>query len=245
MLKPADFFDLAHLTEPYAGLFADIGYVWEIIPRLEAYLNALFPARAGIEGIVEAGAVLVDADRIYIGPGTRVEAGSYIKGPAYIGANCEVRHGAYLRGSVMAADEVILGHASEFKNALILSGAHAAHFAYVGDAILGHRVNLGAGTKLANVEMLSASIRRRTGIRPTIKIPVMGLPEPIDTGLPKLGAIFGDDAQCGCNTVTNPGTLVGPRTLVYANSSLRKGFWGSDKIVKMRQQIEVVDRFDN
>jgi NDP-sugar pyrophosphorylase family protein len=144
----------------------------------------------------------------------------------------------------MAGAGSVLGHASEFKNALLLPGAHAAHFAYVGDAILGRHVNLGAGTKLANVEMFGAVENAKSGVRPTIKIRIPGLAEPVDTGLSKMGAIFGDDAQCGCNTVTNPGTLIAPRTLIYANTALPKGYWGPDKVIKMRQTLEALDRRD-
>ncbi len=241
MLKPEDFFDLSDLDEPLAGLFAGVEQVWDVLAKLNPYLEQLLPQRAAILGEVDPGATLVSPELIYIGPGTRVEAGAYIVGPTYIGANCEVRHGAYIRGSVMAGDHCVLGHASEFKNALLLPGAHAAHFAYVGDAILGHWVNLGAGTKLANLEVFSDLHKAKTGRRPTIKIPIPGMPEPVDTGLTKMGAIFGDNAQCGCNTVTNPGCLIGHDTLIYPNLSLRKGYWTAGKIIKLSQELVAVD----
>jgi NDP-sugar pyrophosphorylase family protein len=241
-MQPNEFFDLVSLDDPFAGLFSDVGQVWDLIAKLEAYLNSLFPAKAAIEGHVEEGVTLVRPERIYIGPGARVEAGAYIKGPAYIGPNCEVRQGAYLRGSVMAGEGCVLGHASEFKNALLLPGAQAGHFAYVGDSILGRQVNLGAGTKLANVEVLGQLRKTKTGEgRPTIKIRLPGLAEPVDTGLTKLGAVLGDEAQTGCNTVTNPGCLIGPGTLVYPNVSLGKGYWEGGKLIKLRQALEVVD----
>jgi NDP-sugar pyrophosphorylase family protein len=240
MLKPDDFFDLSHLDDPFVGLFSDVDQVWELLVKLDPYLKSLFPHQAAILGQVDTGATLVNPEQIYIGPGTHVEAGVYIAGPTYIGANCQVRHGAYIRGSVIAGDNCVLGHASEFKNALLLPGSHAAHFAYVGDSILGHRVNLGAGTKLANLEVLSDLHKAKTGRRPTIKIRVTDMPEPVDTGLTKMGAIFGDDAQAGCNTVTNPGCLIGRGTLVYPNVSLPKGYYAAGKIIKLRQQLEEV-----
>ena len=242
MIKIEDFFDLSDLDESLQGLFEGIdNELWKILPRLETHLAGLFPKRAAILGQVDSGAYLVNRDRIYIGPDTRVEAGAYIAGPAYIGANCQVRHGAYIRGPVIAGDNCVLGHASEFKNALLLPGSHAGHFAYVGDSLLGHRVNLGAGTKLSNLGVLSDKSKAKMGQRPTIKIPLRGLAKPVDTGLTKLGAILGDDVQTGCNAVLNPGCLVGRNTLIYANVSLPKGYWGSSKVIKLRQQLEVVE----
>ena len=120
-----------------------------------------------------------------------------------------------------------------------LPHAAAPHFAYVGDAILGHRVNLGAGTKLSNLGILSAK-DPTTGRRPTIKLTIDD--QVYDTGLTKLGAILGDDAQTGCNAVLNPGCIVGPRTLVYANASLRKGYHPADSIIKLRQNLRAMGR---
>jgi len=242
MITIDDFFDLSALDESFQGLFEGIDSdIWKILSRLETHLANLFPKKAAILGQVDSGAYLVNSDSIYIGPGTRVEAGAYIAGPAYIGANCQVRHGAYVRGPVIAGDNCVLGHASEFKNALLLPGSHAGHFAYVGDSILGHRVNLGAGTKLSNLGVLSDKSKADVGQRPTIKIPIPGATERADTGLTKLGAILGDDVQTGCNAVLNPGCLVGRETLIYANVSLAKGYWAAGKIIKLRQQLDVVE----
>ena len=238
-MQAKDFFNLAELAAPLASLLDESGPVWEIIARLNDYLAGLFPQQAAIHGQVDAGAILVNSESIYIGPGTHVEAGAYIAGPTYIGANCEVRHGAYLRGGILTGDHCVLGHASEFKNALLLSGSQAGHFAYVGDSILGRRVNLGAGTKLANVEVPGQWQKTHTGQRPTIKIRLPGESQPVDTRLTKMGAILGDDAQTGCNTVTNPGCLIGPQTLIYPNTSLGKGYWGTKKIIKLRQELEI------
>ena len=242
MLEPKDFFDLDQLDPIISELFVGVERVWEVLARLQDYLERRLAGEAAILGHVEQGAILVNPEQIYIGPGARVEAGAYLTGPTYIGPNCQVRHGAYSRGSVLAGAGCVLGHASEFKNAILLPGSAAGHFAYVGDSILGREVNLGAGTKLANVEIFSDEVKAKTGRRPTLKLPVPGLAEPIDTGLPKLGAILGDEVQTGCNTVTNPGCLIGPRTLVYANLSLRKGYYEPDKIIKVRQTQQIIDR---
>jgi NDP-sugar pyrophosphorylase family protein len=240
MIHPADFFELGDLESIFPTLFEGVEQVWELLNRIEPFLAGIFPRQAAILGQVEVGAILLNPESIYIGRGTHVEAGAYIKGPVYLGDNCEVRHGAYLRGQVIAGDGCVLGHASEFKNALLLPGSGAPHFAYVGDSILGRRVNLGAGTRLSNLGIPSDRAKTAAGRRPTIKISLPGRSEPVDTGLAKLGAILGDDVKTGCNAVLNPGCLVGPGTLIYSNVSLPKGYWAGGKIIKLRQQLEEV-----
>ena len=136
-------------------------------------------------------------------------------------------------------DGCTLGHASEIKHSIMLNDAGAPHFSYVGDIILGARVNLGAGTKLSNLTLVSQK-DSITGKRPTLNITIDG--DTFDTRLTKMGAIMGDDSQSGCNAVLNPGCLVGPRTLIYSNVSLRKGYYPPDSIVKLRQSIEIVTR---
>jgi hypothetical protein len=100
-------------------------------------------------------------------------------------------------------------------------------------------VNLGAGTKLSNLTVVSVK-DPATGKRPTLKILIGD--ELFDTGLAKLGAILGDGAQTGCNSVLNPGVLIGPRSLVYANASLPKGYYPADAIIKLRQTFEYAER---
>lgn len=240
MFTPNDFFDLSKIPSPLRALFeSETEHVWQLLAQLKPYLESLLTEQAAIHGQVDAGATLVNPETIYIGEGSHVEAGAYIAGPTYIGPNCEVRHGAYVRGSVMTGEGCVLGHASEFKNVLMLSGSQAGHFAYVGDSILGHAVNLGAGTKLANLEMTSNAYKAKHGKRPTIKLPHPEQRTRLDTGLTKLGAILGDKAQTGCNAVTNPGCLIGPEGVVYANTSVPKGYYGPRQIIRVRQTVGV------
>ena len=235
-LTPNGFFDLA--DNWVASFFAGCRYVWDAIPQIEVHVARLVGKEQTILGTVMPGAYLSDRS-VFIGEGAVVEPGAYVQGPAYIGAGATVRHGAYVRENVILLPGSGLGHASEAKNALFLPGAHAPHFNYVGDSILGHRVNLGAGTKLSNLGMMSEK-DAVTGKRPSIHLTIDG--QTYDTGLTKLGAILGDDAQTGCNAVLNPGSLVGPRTLIYANLSLRKGYHAADSIIKFRQNPRRVDR---
>jgi len=236
-LKPANFFDLSY--EKHRNLFDDVAFVWEVLPRLQNYLNDLLNKQGRqILGNVSPGAFL-SGDDIYIERGAFVEAGAYIAGPAYISANAQVRHGAYIRSNVLIGEGAIVGHATEIKNSVLLANAHAPHFNYVGDSVLGRNVNLGAGTKLSNLTVVSTK-DAKTGKRPTIKLKIGD--HWFDTGLAKLGAILGDDVQTGCNSVLNPGVLIGPRTLIYANASLPKGYYPSDSILKLRQTFEHAKR---
>jgi NDP-sugar pyrophosphorylase family protein len=236
MLRPSDFFDLE--DDLTAGLFADCECVWEALAQIGQYLTRLVGKGQAIQGEVMPGAYLSDRPMV-IAEGARVEPGAYVMGPAYIGAGVVVRHGAYVRENVILMQDSLLGHASEAKNSIFLAGAHAPHFNYVGDSILGHRSNLGAGTKLSNLTLVSVK-DPASGKRPTVKIKVAGI--EYDTGLTKLGAILGDDVQTGCNSVLNPGCLVGPRTLVYANLSLRKGYYAPDSVLKLRQEVMITPR---
>ncbi|MEE4262447.1 MAG: hypothetical protein V2I56_07120 [Desulfobacteraceae bacterium] len=152
--------------------------------------------------VIDAGAFIYD-DNIYIGRGSLIESGALIKGPTIIGNNVEIRQGAYIRGNCIIGDNCVVGHATEIKNSIMLNGSKAAHFAYVGDSILGNNVNLGAGTRLANIYLKN------------IKIIVMTKEKKYWTDLDKLGAILGDGTQTGCNSVCNPGTLVGKSSLIY------------------------------
>ena len=240
MLTPEDFFDLS-LFE-HSELFTGLDKVWGVLSEIEAYLARTIghTVQPGIHGRVEEGATLVNPDAIFIGEGSTVESGAYIAGPTIIGKKCEIRQGAYIRGNVVVGDSCVAGHASELKNAVMLNGSHAPHFAYVGDSVLGNRVNLGAGTKLSNLSLLSEK-DLETGKRPTVKIEIEG--KVYDTGLSKFGCILGDDAQTGCNVVTNPGCLIGKRTLVYSNVSLRKGYYPPNRMVKLQQTLYIVERW--
>ena len=194
-MLPIDFFDLS--TFEHASLFEENAPAWMALKRIKVMLSTM---QLGlIEGVIEEGALLVNPELISIGAGSVVEAGAYIRGPCSIGRKCEVRHGAYIRGNVITGNGCVIGHATEMKNSILLNNACAAHFAYVGDTILGNRVNLGAGVKCANFRFDGKPIR------------VDGK----ESGLRKLGAIIGDDTHIGCNAVTMPGTLIGKRSRCY------------------------------
>ena len=237
-LAPRNFFDLDDYD--HAMLFEGLNFAWDALPRLAAYLDTLIGGKGHqILGDVAEGAFLAPDADIFIGPGAVVEPGAYIDGPAYISPGAQVRHGAYVRSNALIGAGSVVGHATEVKNSILLPGAHAPHFNYVGDSILGRHVNLGAGTKLSNLTVVSVK-DPITGKRPTLKIVIDG--EVFDTGLAKLGSILGDGVQTGCNSVLNPGVLIGPNTLVYANASLPKGYYPANAIIKLRQTFEYAVR---
>ncbi len=169
--------------------------------------------------VVMAGTVLMGG-QIQLGQGVLVESGALIKGPTIIGDWTEVRQGAYLRGYCLTGQGCVIGHTTEVKHSIFLSGAKAGHFAYLGDSILGREVNLGAGTKFANLRFLSGTVSVRT-------------PDgPVDSGRRKLGAILGDLSQTGCNSVTNPGTIMGRGCLLMPNTTAPSGFHPPNSILR-------------
>ncbi|MBM4305902.1 MAG: glucose-1-phosphate thymidylyltransferase [Deltaproteobacteria bacterium] len=172
--------------------------------------------------VILPGAYLAN-DKIIIGPGTIVEPGAFIKGPVIIGSQCEIRQGAYIRGDCIVGDKCVVGHTTEMKGSILLNGAKAAHFAYVGDSILGKDVNLGAGTKLANLKMIPGSI--------TVTVDK----KRYDTGRRKLGAILGDRTETGCNSVTSPGTVMGPGSIVYSGVAVPGGYYPGRTVVAPSQ----------
>lgn len=145
---------------------------------------------------------VLSGKNIVIEEGATIEAGAHITGPTYICKGASIRHGAYVRGDVYLSPGAVIGHTTEAKGALLLPDAKAAHFAYVGNSVLGADCNLGAGTKLANLRFDHGPVSIRVGA------------ERYETGLKKCGAMMGNRSQTGCNAVTNPGTIFLPGTFL-------------------------------
>ncbi len=169
--------------------------------------------------VLMAGAVFLGSG-FSLGQGVLIESGAFIKGPLILGDRSEVRQGAYLRGYCLVGARCVVGHVTEVKHAIFLDDAKAGHFAYLGDSILGNQVNLGAGTKLANL--------RFTGGEVPIKTPG-GL---VASGLRKLGAILGDQVQSGCNSVTNPGALLGKKSMLLPNTTAPSGYHPPNSLIR-------------
>jgi len=223
---------MSPLPQLFGALPAPFAAAWQADrpwALLEAPLETLFSTlpSSAIAGRVHPGAQLL-GDRIVIGKGSRIAPGAVLEGPLWIGEEVEIRVGAYLRGGCWLGDGCVIGANVEMKRAILFPGAHAAHLNYVGDSILGREVNLGAGVILSNF--------RHDGRE--IAIPTAG--GPLATGRRKLGAILGDGVAVGCNSVLNPGTVVGARTQVYTGVQLRSGVYPADSLIKLRQELDVV-----
>src|SRR4051812_28053492 len=223
MFKPADLFDLSQ-TE-HSAIFDGCEYAWEALKKIESYLLAnLRPAlRNRCQGVPYIG------ERVFIGEGTMVEDGVMIKGPAIIGRNCEIRHNAYIREQVLIGDNCVIGNSCEIKNSILFNHSVAPHFNYIGDSILGYKAHLGAGVKISNFKLVVGNI----------KVEIDG--KPFDTGLRKFGALLGDGADVGCNTVLNPGSIIGRGSVIYPNTNWR-GVLAANMIVKNKASTQVVAR---
>jgi NDP-sugar pyrophosphorylase family protein len=223
------FFDLRAYA--HSELFKETRYAWDALARVDDYIISRCSAPWAVgESTRISPSAHFDGGPIEFGDDCVVEAGAYIRGPALFGNRVTVRHGAYVRGGVVTGNECLIGHDTEVKNAIFLDAAKAPHFAYVGDSILGNSVNLGAGTKLSNLKVIGGLVFVGAGAA------------KIETGLRKLGAILGDGVEVGCNSVLNPGCVVGPRSVIYPNSTVT-GVIPSDTVVKLRQTIELAPLF--
>ncbi|MGK7346712.1 MAG: hypothetical protein ACNS63_12980 [Candidatus Nitrospinota bacterium M3_3B_026] len=173
--------------------------------------------------------IVIPEHRIRIGAGTLLEPTAIIKPGCVIGEDCEIRQGAYLRGGVIVGDGCVIGHVTEVKNSIFMNRSNAGHFAYVGDAIIGSRVNLGAGTILANLQFRTRGEIDEERINEVV-IQTGG--KQVRTGRSKFGAVIGDYTEIGCNTVTSPGTLIGAQSWVYPNTTVPKGFYAPGSVLK-------------
>ncbi len=223
-----DFFDTN--LEPESFFFEGCEYPWQGLVHLKSRMQKLLEDKGHNVPDTVPKSVVIKGD-VHIEEGALVEENTFIQGPAFIGKGAEVRFGAYIRGNVYVGEGAVVGHDTEIKHSVLLPGAKAAHFAYVGDSILGREVNLGAGTKCANVRVDMG--------KENLILRIDG--ERYDSGIRKFGVIMGNKASVGCNTVTNPGTLMGRDSLAYPLSNL-SGYIAPRTIVKVRQQQQSVER---
>ena len=219
-----DLFDLSQTT--HGALFDGVQYPWDALKRLAGYLTQnLKPGSTGAE--VHPAAHV--GPEVFIGAGTIVEPGAMIIGPVIIGAGCRIRHGAYIRENVLVGDGCVVGNSVELKHCVLFNQCQVPHFNYVGDSILGHKAHLGAGSILSNVKLDNQNVW----------VNLDGT--PIDTGLRKFGGLIGDKAEIGCNSVLNPGSILGRDSIVYPNVSWR-GILPKNMIAKHQYPPQVVVR---
>lgn len=203
---------LLDLSKTIAGkLFEGCVYPWEALPKISAIILEI------AKDLPETEYDQV-SDDVWIAKSAKVAPSASITGPCIICSGAEVRHCAYIRGSVIIGENAVVGNSTELKNAVLFDQVQVPHYNYVGDSILGYRAHMGAGAITSNVK--------------SDKSPVaVSAEEKILTGLKKFGAILGDNVEVGCNSVLNPGTVIGRDTNIYPISMVR-GFVPAKSIFK-------------
>jgi UDP-N-acetylglucosamine diphosphorylase / glucose-1-phosphate thymidylyltransferase / UDP-N-acetylgalactosamine diphosphorylase / glucosamine-1-phosphate N-acetyltransferase / galactosamine-1-phosphate N-acetyltransferase len=220
---PSDFLDLNR--SEHRMLFDQSVNAWDALKQIPSYLQ--FRLKPQILGRLVGKPFISGA--VFVGKGTVVEQGAMIKGPAWIGEGCEIRNGAYIRENVIIGSGCVIGNSCELKNCIVFDEAQIPHFNYIGDSILGYKAHVGAGVVLSNVKLDHSEI--------IISTPQGLLP----TGLKKFGAILGDRVEVGCNSVLNPGTIVGRDTVIYPGTVWR-GVAPASSLVKTQYSSEIVER---
>ena len=209
MLKTIDLYDLNHtLAGEYLAGFA---YPWQALDGIRDLILALGP-RLG-EEYTEVGPA------VWVHRTAQVAPTAYLGAPCIIGAGTEVRHCAFIRESALVGDDCVVGNSVELKNVILFDGVQVPHYNYVGDSILGHKSHMGAGSLTSNVKSDQRDVVIRSGS------------EHVDTGRMKCGAMVGDFVEVGCNSVLNPGTVVGRNSNIYPLSCVR-GVVPADSIYK-------------
>ncbi|MCR4679633.1 transferase hexapeptide (six repeat-containing protein) [Lachnospiraceae bacterium YSD2013] len=195
--------DLYTLDETLAkDLLLTVTYPWEALPKIKDYIlelgSKLSPDEYDYKG-----------DNVWIHKTAKIYPNNYIAGPCIIGAETEVRPGAFIRGNALVGDGCVVGNSTELKNVILFNKVQVPHYNYVGDSILGFKAHMGAGSITSNVKSDKKLVV------------VHNEGERIETGLKKFGAMLGDNVEVGCNSVLNPGTVIGKWSNVYPTSCVR------------------------
>ena len=198
MYTVKDLYDLSHSK---AGQYlSQFTYPWEALGGIKALIVEL-GERLGEEYIETA-------PEVWVHKTAKIAPTAYLGAPCIIGENTEVRHGAFIRGSALVGDGCVVGNSVELKNVILFDGVQVPHYNYVGDSILGYKAHMGAGSITSNVKSDKTLVVIHTEPR-------------IPTGIKKVGAMLGDFVEVGCNSVLNPGTVIGKNSNVYPLSCVR------------------------
>ena len=199
MIKITDLYDLRKtLAGEYLEAFV---YPWEALSGIKDLILALGP---------ELGAEYDEVQpQVWVHKTAKVAPTAFLGAPSIIGANTEVRHCAFIRGSALVGENCVVGNSVELKNVILFDGVQVPHFNYVGDSSLGYKAHMGAGAVTSNVKSDKSLVVVKSG------------DEKIETGLKKFGAMLGDEVEVGCNSVLNPGTVVGKNSNIYPTSCVR------------------------
>lgn len=210
--------NLYNLDETIAkDIFAGKEYPWEVLPYIGEYIKKL-GSTLPTDEYDKVG------EDIWIAKSAKVAKTAYINGPCIIGKNTEVRHCAFIRGNALVGEGCVVGNSTELKNVIIFNCVQVPHYNYVGDSVLGYKSHMGAGSITSNVKQ----------DKTLVTVNINGT--KVDTGLKKFGAMLGDNVEVGCNSVLNPGTVVGRHSNIYPLSMVR-GYIAADSIYKKSGEI--------
>ncbi len=199
-VKTLELYDLAHTLA--APLLSECEYPWQALPKIKDFVLSLGKT-------LDSSEYDRISDGVWVAKSATVAPSATLCAPCIIGKNTELRTGAFIRGSVIVGDGCVVGNSCELKNVILFDSVQVPHFNYVGDSILGYRSHTGAGAITSNVKSDKTLVKVQTD---------NGY---IETGLKKFGAMLGDYVEVGCNSVLNPGTVIGRSSNIYPLSSVR------------------------
>lgn len=198
-------------------LLKGLTYPWEALSKISTFIQTLGPT-LDPEKFEQRG------EDIWVAKSARIAPTAFLNGPLIIDEEVEVRHCAFIRGSAIVGKGAVIGNSTELKNAVIFNSVQVPHYNYVGDSVLGHKSHMGAGSITSNVKSDKTLVTVKDG------------EDEIETGLKKFGAMLGDFVEVGCNSVLNPGTVIGRNTNIYPLSMVR-GVVPADSIYKNRNEV--------
>ena len=218
MMKDFTIEKLLDLKETMAAeLFEGKTYPWEVLPEIKDFILKLGKTLDPDEYEYREG-------DIWIAKSAKIAPTACINGPAIIGKDTEVRHCAFIRGNAIVGEDCVVGNSTELKNVVLFNCVQVPHYNYVGDAVLGYKSHMGAGSICSNVKSDKQLVVVKDG------------EEKIETGLKKFGAMLGDHVEVGCGSFLNPGTVIGRNSNIYPLSPVR-GCVPADSIYKSRTEI--------
>lgn len=204
-----------------ADLFQGKTYVWEVLPEISDFIKKLGPA-------LDPDRFEQKGDHIWIAKSAVIAPTASLTGPLIIDENVEIRQCAFIRGNAIIGKGSVVGNSTELKNVVLFNTVQVPHYNYVGDSVLGYKAHMGAGSITSNVKSDKTLVVVKDHATNT----------QIETGLKKFGAMLGDHVEIGCNSVLNPGTVIGRNTSVYPLSSVR-GCIPSDSIFKKENDVVI------
>lgn len=201
-LKIKSMYSLEHTMA--APMLEGLTYPWEALPHIKDWIIE-------IGNSLDSEEYTQVSEQVWIHKTAKVFDSAYIAGPTIIGPDTEVRQCAFVRGNALVGAGCVVGNSTELKNVIIFDNVQVPHYNYVGDSILGYKSHMGAGSITSNVKSDKTLVH--------VKSTDEGF--DIDTGLKKFGAMLGDFVEVGCNSVLNPGTVIGPHSNIYPLSPVR------------------------